>query len=165
MMRGGYGKQSKPITKGTLKRVARLFKPYKFQVGTTICAVIASALLGLLPFYYLQKIVDVGLARHDLPITAHYSLLTIVITLVASLLMLVYGYLSVVVGQHIMRDLRNQLFTHLQAMSLRFFSSTRIGEIQTRLISDVSGVQNVVSGTVADALSNVTTVISSLIAI
>lgn len=164
MMRAANSPSPRPLKKGTVGRVAKLFKPYKLQVGITVAAVIGSALLGLLPFYYLQKIVDLGLAQRRLDITAHYSLLTIAITLIASVLMLLYGFLSVIVGQHIMRDLRNQLFTHLQAMSLRFFSSTRIGEIQSRLISDVSGVQNVVSGTVSDALSNITTVVSSLIA-
>lgn len=157
------GKPAK-LRPGTVKRVARLFKPYKGQVLVVIGSVLISALAGLLPFYYLKLIVDQGLTHGNLAITARYSIYTILVTIVGSALMLLYGYLSVVIGQNIMRDLRNQLYTHLQAMSLRFFSSTRVGEIQSRLISDVSGVQNVVSGTVSDALSNITTVISALIA-
>ncbi|MFX8593514.1 ABC transporter transmembrane domain-containing protein, partial [Acinetobacter baumannii] len=61
-------------------------------------------------------------------------------------------------------SLRENLFTHLQGMSLRFFTSARTGDIQTRLISDVGGVQTVVSGTFVDAVSNVAIVISTLAA-
>jgi ATP-binding cassette subfamily B protein len=126
--------------------------------------VLIASLIGLLPAFYVKTIVDQGLSQNRLDITAHYSILTILVTFAASGLTLYYGYLSVLMGTHIMRDLRNQLFVHLQGMSLRFFSSTRVGEIQSRLISDISGVQGVVSGTVSDALANVTTVITALIA-
>ena len=50
-------------------------------------------------------------------------------------------YLTSVVGQKVMQDLRNQLYAHLQRMSLRFFTATRTGEIQSRLQNDVGGVQ------------------------
>jgi ATP-binding cassette, subfamily B, bacterial len=63
-----------------------------------------------------------------------------------------------------MRDLRNQLNDHLQGMSLRFFTQTRTGEIQSRLVSDVGGIQGVLSETVANLLSNIATVLSTLIA-
>ncbi len=63
-----------------------------------------------------------------------------------------------------MRDLRNQLYDHLQGMSLRFFTQTRTGEIQSRLVSDVGGVQSVVSDTAANVLSNFATVVSTLVA-
>src|SRR5436190_5845419 len=153
MIRGAGGPPAKKVSKETVRRVVALFKPYKKEVWITVVSVLVAALIGLLPFWFLKVIVDEGLAKHNLAITARYSVYTIVVTLFASGLTLLYGYLSVVVGQRIMRDLRNQLFHHLQQMSLRFFTGTRIGEIQSRLISDVSGVQNVVSGTAADALS------------
>jgi ATP-binding cassette, subfamily B, bacterial len=164
MIRGAGGQPAKKVSKETVRRVVALFKPYKKEVWITVVSVLVAALVGLLPFWFLQIIVDEGLAKHNLSITARYSVYTILITLLASGLTLLYGYLSIVVGQRIMRDLRNQLFHHLQQMSLRFFTGTRIGEIQSRLISDVSGVQNVVSGTAADALSNFTTVISAFVA-
>ena len=72
--------------------------------------------------------------------------------------------MSVLVGQKIMRDLRNTLYGHLQGMSLRFFTGTRTGEIQSRLANDVGGIQSVVSDTAANVLSNATIVISTLIA-
>jgi ATP-binding cassette subfamily B protein len=63
-----------------------------------------------------------------------------------------------------MRDFRNKLHEHLQSMSLRFFTSTRTGEIQSRLSNDVGGVQAVVTNTATSIVSNLSTVISTIIA-
>src|SRR5205085_5433059 len=71
-------------------------------------------------------------------------------------------YLTSVIGQRVMQDLRNGLFGHLQRMSLRFFTSTRTGEIQSRIANDVGGVQLVVTGTFASVLSNVVILAASL---
>lgn len=163
MVRMG-GAPTRKLKAGIGKRVAKLFRPYKLQVSITLVAVLASSLLGLLPFFYMKIIFDEGIQVRNYGIVAQYSIYSIIVTVVVSGLMLLYAYLSVIIGQNIMRDLRDELFVHLQGMSLKFFSATRVGEIQSRLISDVSGVQNVVSGTVTDSLSNVVTVVSSLIA-
>ena len=95
-------------------------------------------------------------------VITRYTAYTILATLGGTALTLGYSYLSTQVGQHIMRDLRNQLYDHLQGMSLRFFADTRTGEIQSRLANDVGGVQSVLSDTAANMLSNVTTVLSTL---
>ncbi len=125
--------------------------------------VAVGTLLGLVSPFFVKIIIDEGLQKKDLGVITTYSVLTIVITLLAAGVTMLYGYQSVIIGQKIMRQLRNDLFTHLQGMSLRFFTSARTGDIQTRLISDVGGVQNVVSNTFVDALSNIAIVVSSLI--
>ncbi|HRF60822.1 MAG TPA: ABC transporter ATP-binding protein [Fimbriimonadaceae bacterium] len=164
MMRGGGGETPKKLKPDTVKRVATAFKPYRGMVFVIIATVMVGVLLGLLPPWFLQIIIDDGLQKSNLGVIAKYSLLTVAVTIVASGLTLLYGYWSAVVGQKIMVDFRNRLFDHLQGMSLRFFTATRTGEIQSRLISDVGGVQNVVSNTFTDALSNAAIVLSTLIA-
>ena len=64
-------------------------------------------------------------------------------------------YLNTLIGQNVMRDLRNALYAHLQRMPLRFFTATRTGEIQSRLSNDVGGVQTVVTDTATSIVSNV----------
>ena len=71
----------------------------------------------------------------------------IVVPLVAAGLGVLQTYFATVVGQQVMQDLRNRLYEHLQAMSLRFFTRTRTGDLQSRLQNDVGGVQNVVTNT------------------
>jgi ATP-binding cassette subfamily B protein len=164
LMAGPPGGPRRPIPRATVRRVLRTFGPYRWHVVGIVLLVLASAALGLLSPFFLRALINDGLLRRNLPVVTHYTLLTLLATLGGTGLMLGYGYLSMAVGQHIMRDLRNRLYDHLQGMSLRFFTGTRTGEIQSRLVSDVGGVQGVLSDTAANVLSNVATVLSTLVA-
>ncbi len=168
MMRGGPPGQKngekKPLKPDTLRRVAQTFVPYRATVAAIAAAVLASAALGLWPPFLLRAIINRGLLGRDMALVTRDTLLTLAATLGATGLTLLYGYWSVQVGQRIMRDLRNRLYDHLQGMALKFFADTRTGEIQSRLTNDVGGVQSVLSDTAASVLSNVTTVLSTLVA-
>src|SRR5262249_42313116 len=148
----------------TVRRVLRTFDPYRWHLAGIVLLVLAAAGLGLLSPFFLRTLINDGLLRRSLAVITRYTLLTLLVTIGGTALMLGYGYLSMAVGQRIMRDLRNQLYDHLQGMSLRFFTGTRTGEIQSRLVSDVGGVQGVLSDTAANLLSNVATVLSTLAA-
>ena len=156
------GTQDVKIDKGILKRILRLFAPHRREVFLTLIAVFFGVLLGLLPAFFIQVLVDEGLQKRQMNVLATYSLLTLVAVLAGAAVTLLYGYWSVVIGQKIMCEMRASLFHHLQRMSLRFFTATRTGDIQSRLLSDVAGVETVVSSTITDQLSNVAIVLSCL---
>jgi ATP-binding cassette subfamily B protein len=162
----GPGKPDTPPRddRATLRRVVALFAAYRMQVVLVLAAVLVSSLIGLVPPFLLKVIIDRGLAERNLELVTRLSLITVIAVLAQTGLALWYSYLSVVVGQQIMRDLRARLFSHLQRMSLRFFTNTRTGEIQSRLANDVGGLQSVVSDTAANTVANVTTVLSTLVA-
>ena len=163
-MRRGGGRPKTTIRPDTARRVMRTFTPYRPHIVWIVLAVLASAALGILSPFFLKEIVNHGLLGRDLGVVTRYSVYTLLATVGSTLFALGYGYLSVVVGQRIMRDLRARLYDHLQGMSLRFFTGTRTGEIQSRLANDVGGVQGVLSDTLASVLSNVTVVLSTLVA-
>ncbi len=164
MMRGGPPSgPKKPLKADTLARVVKTFTPYHLQVTGIALTVLLAAGLGLLPPFLLKAIINDGLLAHDMALVTRDTLLTLAATLVATALSLLYGYWSILVGQRIMRDLRNQLYDHLQGMALKFFADTRTGEIQSRLANDVGGVQSVLSDTASSVLSNVTIVLSTLV--
>jgi ATP-binding cassette subfamily B protein len=149
-------------------RVARLFKPYRGQVGLVALAILVSSAVGVANPLLIKVVFDEAL----FPPEGHpnTSLLYVLVALMLGLAILggAIGigqtYLTSVVGQKVMQDLRNQLYAHLQRMSLRFFTATRTGEIQSRLQNDVGGVQTVVTTTVSSILSNVVVVLSTLVA-
>ncbi len=157
-------KSKKPIHPQTLKRVVTTFGAYRLQLTGILILVLASAALGILSPFYLKALINQGLLLKNFGVITHYSLLTLAATLGSMIFGLGFGFLSLWVGQQIMRDLRNRLNEHLQGMALKFFTGTRTGEIQSRLVSDVGGVQNVLSNTVSDVLSNVAIVLSTLVA-
>ena len=73
-------------------------------------------------------------------------------------------WLSNLVGQRVMHDLRAAVYRHLQRLSLAFFTRTRTGEVQSRIANDIGGVQNVVTSTATSIVSNVTTVLATIVA-
>jgi ATP-binding cassette subfamily B protein len=164
MMRGGPPGPKKPLKPDTMRRVVRTFDPYRGMVIVIAITVVLAAALGLLSPFFLRVLINKGLLGHRMDIITRETLYTLAATLGGTALSLAYSYGSVLVGQRIMRDLRNQLYDHLQGMSLRFFADTRTGEIQSRLANDVGGVQSVLSDTAANLLSNIVTVLSTLVA-
>jgi ATP-binding cassette subfamily B protein len=151
-----------PIGPHTVGRVIGTFKPYlSFVVAIAVSVLLSSGLRVLSPFF-LRTIVNRGLIDRDLAVVTKYTLLTLVVTVGSTFTSLLYSYLSVLVGQRIMRDLRNRLYTHLQGMALKWFTNTKTGEIQSRLANDIGGVQSVVSDSAATFLNNIVTVLSSL---
>lgn len=163
MQRGGPP-GNKKLNKANLKRVTALFQPHVGRLWFIGVLVIVTAAIGLAPPFLLERIVNDGLLKRDLNLVTQMSVLTMVALLASSLLGWWFGYLSVELGQRIMQDLRTKLFSHLQSMSLKFFTATRTGEIQSRLANDVGGIQSVVSDTAVNILSNVVTVVSTLVA-
>lgn len=150
--------------KAQLGRVMRLFLPHKPLVVLTCISVLIGVLLGLAPPFLIEIIIDKGIQDQDLGIIAEYSIYALIAVLAGAGMTLLYGYWGVLMGQRIMCTLRQNLFDHLQGMSLKFFTGTKTGEIQTRLINDVQGVQTVVSTTLVDQLSNAAIVLSTLVA-
>jgi len=158
------GGAPKKIDRATIRRIATGFRPYRPQVFAICALVLGSALLGLANPFLLQNLVNEGLLKRNLEVVTRDSLLTLAATIGSTALSVGYGYLSVLVGQRIMQDLRNQLFRHLQGMSLRFYTNTKTGELQSRVTNDVTSVQGVVSDTLANILSNVTVALSTVVA-
>ena len=122
-----------------------------------------TSLLGLINPLLLKALIDVALPQRDWGLLNLFVGLMIVIPIVSGLIGVGQTYLNNVIGQHVMQDLRNALYTHLQRMPLRFFTETRTGEIQSRLANDVGGVQVVVTDTAASVTSNIAVATSTVI--
>jgi ATP-binding cassette subfamily B protein len=160
--------EQQPINPHTARRVARTFKPYKKQVGLVATIIVITSAMGVVNPILIKVIFDTALFAKDLVVHLHrlYFLvgLMILIPIVSGSLGIGQTYLANMIGQRVMQDFRNALYEHLQRMSLRFFTSTRTGEIQSRLSNDVGGVEDVVTQTASGVLSNVVILISTLIA-
>jgi ATP-binding cassette subfamily B protein len=153
---------------GTIRRIIGTFKPYRGKVAFVALLIFAISAIGLVNPLLIKVVFDNVILAVDQPVDERLRLLVlVVIAMIAAPIIngglgLWQTYINNVVGQSVMRDLRNQLYAHLQNMSLRFFTSTRTGEIQSRLSNDVGGVQSVLTDTASSTLSNVTVVISTV---
>jgi ATP-binding cassette subfamily B protein len=156
-----------PINPHTARRVARTFKPYRRQVALVATIIVITAALGVVNPYLIKVIFDTALFGPGGPNLDRLYFLVgvmILVPIISGSLGIAQTYLANVIGQRVMQDFRNALYSHLQRMSLRFFTSTRTGEIQSRLSNDVGGVEDVVTQTASGVLSNVVVLISTLVA-
>ena len=156
--------EKRPIRAATVRRVVTFFRPYRWQVALTVFAIALVAVIGLVNPLLLKLIIDDAIPNRNLSQLYLYVGLMIVLPIITGLIGIGQTWLNTQIGQHVMRDLRNALYAHLQKMPLRFFTATRTGEIQARLSSDVSGVQQVVTDTATSIVSNLATAISTVVA-
>ncbi|HEY5861437.1 MAG TPA: ABC transporter transmembrane domain-containing protein, partial [Actinomycetota bacterium] len=165
----------RPIDRKTVRRVVAIFKPYRGKVSIVALAIVITSGLGVVNPLLIAKVFNdalfgdppgncSGVACPNLPLLYLYVGLMIAVPIVTSIIGIGQTYMANLVGLRVMQDLRNSLYAHLQFMPLRFFTTTRTGEIQSRLANDVGGVQNVVTDTASNVLANVVTIISTLIA-
>ena len=165
----------RPVDRATVRRVVNTFKPYRGTVGLVAIAIIVTSGLGVVNPLLIAAVFNnalfgeptgscAGEACPNLPLLYTYVALMIAVPVITSIIGIAQTYWANQVGLHVMQDLRNSLYAHLQNMPLRFFTNTRTGEIQSRLSNDVGGVQSVVTDTASNVLANVVTIISTLIA-
>ena len=88
----------------------------------------------------------------------------IAIPIVNGVLNVAQTYVTEIVGNRVLQELRDRLFEHLERLSLAFYTATRSGEVQSRLANDVGGVQTTITSTASSVLSNVVTLVSSVVA-
>jgi len=147
-----------------LRRVGRLFTPYKRRLGAVLALIVVSAGLGIVTPFLLREVLDTAIPERDRGLLLALVGGMVGIAIATGILGVGQTWLSNVVGQKVMHDLRSQVFRHLQRLSLAFFTRTRTGEVQSRIANDIGGVQNVVTNTATSIVSNVTTVAATIIA-
>jgi len=147
-----------------LRRATHFFGPYRGRLAVIGVAILGSSILGLANPYLLKLLIDEAIPKKDIGLLAIFAGLMVVVPIINGGIGLAQAWLTASVGQFVMRDLRNALFTHVQSMPIRFFAETRTGEIQSRLTNDVSGVQSVVSDAAANLASSIAVVLSTLVA-
>jgi ATP-binding cassette subfamily B protein len=152
------------VRRANLRRVAILFKPYRWRLAAVLALIFVSALLGMVSPFLVRDIFDDALPQDDDRLLTMLVLGLIAIAVVTGVLGVAQTYLSTSVGQRVMHDLRANVYRHLQRLSLAFFTRTRTGEVQSRIANDIGGVETVVTSTATSIVSNVTSVVAAVAA-
>jgi ATP-binding cassette subfamily B protein len=152
----------------TLSRVLRLFAPHRKRVVLLAATILAVAIVGVGAPLLTKLIFDDALfppsGEPNVGLLVVLVGLLIALVAITSALGVVQAYLGSAVGQLVMHDLRDGLYRHLQDMSLRFFTGTRTGEIQSRLANDIGGISPVVSSGIVSIAANIAILVASMIA-
>jgi ATP-binding cassette, subfamily B, bacterial len=153
-----------PSTPVSLRRVGRLFAPYRTRLGGLLALIFVSAGLGVISPFLLREFINVAYPRHDTKLVIELVAGMIALSVITSVIGVAQTWISNQVGQRVMHDLRAAVYAHLQRMSLAFFTHTRTGEVQSRIANDIGGVDSVVTSTATSIVQNVTTVAATVVA-
>jgi len=148
----------------SLRRIRRLFTPYRARLGGLLALIFLSAGLGVINPFLLREFINVAYPRHDTTLVIELVAGMIALSIITSVIGVAQTWISNQVGQRVMHDLRAAVYAHLQRMSLAFFTHTRTGEVQSRIANDIGGVDSVVTSTATSIVQNVTTVVAVVVA-
>jgi ATP-binding cassette subfamily B protein len=155
-----------PGLRGTsLRRIGGYFRPYWRAWVVILACVGVAAGLNVLPPICVAGIIDVAIPEADEVLLALLAGAMVGLAVVSGLISVLQQTLTTRTGQGIMFDLRNELYRHLQRMSLGFYTATRSGEIVSRINNDVNAVQGVTTRTLVAIASNLATLTATSIAL
>ncbi|MGZ5383275.1 MAG: ABC transporter ATP-binding protein [Acidimicrobiia bacterium] len=156
--------QDRPqVDRALLTRVLAYGRPYRADLIVVLVTILIVSLLTLVPPLLMRELIDRALPDKDLRLLTVLGIGMVAVPIVNTVVGTLQRWMSARAGEGIIFDLRRQLYRHLQGMSLRFFTSTRTGELVSRLNNDVVGAQNAITGTFITIASNIVTVTAILI--
>ncbi|MFJ2632959.1 ABC transporter ATP-binding protein [Streptomyces sp. NPDC087422] len=156
--------KKKPDTPVDMRRILRLFRPYRGRLAVVGALVGLSSLVSVASPFLLRAILDTAIPQGRTGLLSLLALGMIATAVATGVFGVLQTLISTTVGQRVMHDLRTAVYERLQRMSLAFFTRTRTGEVQSRIANDIGGMQATVTSTATSLVSNLTAVIASVIA-
>jgi ATP-binding cassette, subfamily B, bacterial len=153
-----------PERKRDRHRIISLFARYRLRLAAVIGLIVFSSGISMISPFLLRSVLDTALPHRDGTLLTELVLGMIAIAIAAAAISVWQTYISNVIGQRVMHDLRAAVYRHLQRMSLAFFTRTRTGEVQSRIANDIGGIDSVVTTTATSIAQNATTVIATIVA-
>ncbi|MFC8074880.1 NovA family novobiocin export ABC transporter [Streptomyces sp. NPDC057307] len=155
---------SLPEPPAQLRRIFRLFRPYRGRLAIVGLLVGASSLVAVASPFMLREILDTAIPQGRTGLLSLLALGMILTAVLSGVFGVVQTLISTTVGQRVMHDLRTAVYAQLQRMPLAFFTRTRTGEVQSRIANDIGGMQATVTSTATSLVSNLTAVIATVVA-
>ncbi len=140
-------------------RIRDLFRPYAGRIAVIVVLIALASAAGLAAPFLLRAIIDVALARGDLPLLSVLAASLVGLAAIGAAIGVLQARITAQVGQAVMHDLRVAVYAHLQSLPLGFFTATRAGDIQSRIASDIGALQALVTHTAGEAVRNASAVV------
>ncbi|PGH51874.1 MULTISPECIES: ABC transporter ATP-binding protein [Streptomyces] len=160
----GTPPQADPERPAQLRRILRLFRPYRGRLALVGLLVAASSLVSVASPFLLREVLDTAIPQGRTGLLSLLALGMVATAVVSSVFGVLQTLISTTVGQRVMHDLRTAVYDRLQHMPLAFFTHTRTGEVQSRIASDIGGMQATVTSTATSLVSNLTSVVATVVA-
>lgn len=145
------------------KRVLKYFTPYWKQIIIIFICLAITAGLGIIPPLLVRAILDKAIKEKHLELLNWLVMGLIAVPIGSGLLGVLQSYWHITVSHLVMFDIRQKLYKHLQLLSLSFYTTTRSGEILSRVNNDVSAIRTSVMGSIVGILTNIFTIVSTAV--
>jgi subfamily B ATP-binding cassette protein MsbA len=159
-------KENEPAISFKSVNWSRLFgylKPYKGRMTLAILALLISSGFGLaFPLVIVRLLNSVTQAKSFAPLN-NLAFLLVGIFLLQATFSFIQSYLLAYIGEHIVYDLRTSLYDHLQQLSLDFYANRRVGDIISRLSSDVTQMRTMLTNNFTTLLSSIVTLVGAIV--
>ena len=142
-------------------RIAHLFRPHLGVLALITVIIVAASIASLAQPFLVRAVIDDALPHHNLELLIWLAAGMVAVAAVTGVLGVWQTWLATGLGQRVMHTLRTQVFEHVQQQSIAFFKKTRGGEIQSRLIQDIGGLQSVMTTVATSIASNLTTAVAT----
>ncbi len=152
------------IADGTAKRVWGFARPYRSTIIVFLAAILAAAMLALVPPFVVREIIDQAIPDNDRRWIVILAAIAVFSALADAGLAILQRWCSAQVGEGLIYDLRSALFAKVQRLPIAFFTRTPTGSITSRLNTDVIGAQTAVTSTLGSIVSNVVVLATTLVA-
>ncbi|MCW2877206.1 MAG: transporter related protein [Sphaerisporangium sp.] len=174
MLSGGYGPQvmrslrrdssvtKERLTPGTVPRIARYARPYRWQIAAFLGLVVLDAIIVIANPLLLKSIIDQGIIPRRTDIVMGLSGVIAGLAVLDAGLGLAQRWFSSRIGEGLIYDLRTEVFDHVQRMPVAFFMRAQTGALVSRLNSDVIGAQRAITSTLSAVVSNVVSLVMVL---
>ncbi|WP_405147308.1 ABC transporter ATP-binding protein/permease [Sphaerisporangium sp. NBC_01403] len=153
----------RPFSRATLRRIGGFARSHRRMLVWFLLLSVVSAVLAVATPVLAGRVVDAIVQRSALETVVGLAVLIAFIALLDAGLGLVTRWLSSSIGEGLIIDLRTAVFDHVQRMPVAFFTRTRTGALVSRLNNDVIGAQRAFSNTLSGVVSNIVTLLLTLV--
>ena len=150
--------------KQALTRLALYLSPYKFSLGLVILLVFIYTLLGLAGPYLMGLAIDKFISSKDIPGLVRISIWMLAAYVFSNVFNIIANWIMARISQYALKELRRDLFVHLQTLSMNFFDTHPAGGLMSRLTNDIDAINQAVSQNVTSLIASVLSMVGILIA-
>jgi len=156
--------QGASLDRSIVRRVGEFARPYRAQIAGFLAAIVAAALLGLVPPLVTKWIIDEAIPNGDRDQLSLLAGFAVAAALADAGLSLVERWLSARIGEGLIYDLRVRVYDHVQRLPVAFFTRAQTGALVSRLNNDVIGAQRALTGTLGSVVSNLVVLLTTVAA-
>lgn len=155
--------QRQPIDYGLMRRLFRFLHPYRKHIAGAVVLTLTASALGPLRPYLTRIAVDEHIVKGDMPGLLWFVSIILVVLVLQGALQYALTQVLTWIGQHVLLDIRTALYRHVQTLALRYYDTTPVGRIVTRVTNDVETLNELFSQGIVNMIADVMTIVWILV--